>query len=916
MIGRVTDDGDISDRHRRRRRRRAAAPDITGTRADPGARAHERRDRLPPARAAADTPAAGAGARRAGRGLRRAARARHGPRARAAGAARRPEPCQPRLGHDPVRRDRRCGHGRRERACGPRSCASGARSGRLVIATDACERVGALDPWLGAAMAVAECARNVAVTRGATAGCHELPQLRQPRAPGGVLAVARRRCAASATRAVRWACRSPAAMSASTTSRRCGAIVRRRPRSASSGCSTTWTMRVGPAFRAAGDVVLLAGGDGARSCRLHLCRARRARARRPAAAASTWRARRRSSASCGPPSGLTAASFRAGRERRRPRRGAGRVCHLGGHRRRPDAARGCDARRRALRRGSGARRAHRLRRADVDSRWPPWRREHGVAAAAASARPAATGSVIRLVGEGRHGRRRGARCRRRRRRWTSRSPSCATRGRSGCRARSATRSGSRGGASYRRPRHGPGECLCRRPRHGPGCPGGAFRTRSGRRLRCAASSASMPPDRKPRPSPPSACSRSSTAARNRQGSPSATAARSWSTRNSASWRRCSMSRACSRCAATGRSRTAATPRPAPPSGRTASRRCDSGRDGPSRSATTATSSTPASCSSTLPGGRSRLVGTHRHGPPHGAARRRPGEQPRGGARERAAARRRALLAGRHGRAAGHRRARPVRLPAARPGTAAARARWRHARVHAVRKRLGADPLGRNRARRTGRGVRRTHGWVLASETAALDTLGAEYVRDVEPGEMVVLGEPGGPRSVRFAEGREQLCVFELIYFARPDSYMLGRSLYEVRRRMGEELARRSRPSTPTWSCPCPTPARRPPPDTRSASGLPYREGMVQNRYAGRTFIQPNQSMRQRGVSMKLSPAARGRCAGGGWSSWTTRSCAARRRGRSWRCCGAPVPPRCICGSAPRRSTTPASTASTRRSRPS
>src|SRR3990170_1162237 len=81
------------------------------------------------------------------------------------------------------------------------------------------------------------------------------------------------------------------------------------------------------------------------------------------------------------------------------------------------------------------------------------------------------------------------------------------------------------------------------------------------------------------------------------------------------------------------------------------------------------------------------------------------------------------------------------------------------------------------------------GWVLASETAALDILGADVVREVEPGEMVVLGEPGGPRSVRYAEGREHLCVFELIYFARPDSYMLGRSLYEARRRMGEELAR-------------------------------------------------------------------------------------------------------------------------------
>ena len=87
------------------------------------------------------------------------------------------------------------------------------------------------------------------------------------------------------------------------------------------------------------------------------------------------------------------------------------------------------------------------------------------------------------------------------------------------------------------------------------------------------------------------------------------------------------------------------------------------------------------------------------------------------------------------------------------------------------------------------GEPRCRGWVLASETAALDVLGADFVRDVEPGEIIVLGEEGGPRSIRFAEGKERLCVFELIYFARPDSYMLGRNLYEARRRMGEVLAR-------------------------------------------------------------------------------------------------------------------------------
>ncbi len=146
---------------------------------------------------------------------------------------------------------------------------------------------------------------------------------------------------------------------------------------------------------------------------------------------------------------------------------------------------------------------------------------------------------------------------------------------------------------------------------------------------------------------------------------------------------------------------------------------------------------------------------------------------------------------------------------------------------------------------------RGRGWVLASETAALDVLGADYLRDVEPGEIVVLGEPGGPRSIRFAEGKERLCVFELIYFARPDSYMLGRNLYEARRRMGEVLAREA-PTEADLVMPVPDTGAPAAAGYAEASGIPYREGMVKNRYAGRTFIQPSQSMRQRGVNMKLS----------------------------------------------------------------
>jgi amidophosphoribosyltransferase len=144
------------------------------------------------------------------------------------------------------------------------------------------------------------------------------------------------------------------------------------------------------------------------------------------------------------------------------------------------------------------------------------------------------------------------------------------------------------------------------------------------------------------------------------------------------------------------------------------------------------------------------------------------------------------------------------------------------------------------------------GWVLSSETAGLDVVGADFVRDVAPGELVIL-EPGvAPRSVRFADARPALCVFELIYFARPDSMMEGRNLYEVRRRMGMELAAEHAVAADLVM---------PVPDTggpaaagyAEASGIPFREGMYRNRYAGRTFIQPSQALRHRGVTVKLNP---------------------------------------------------------------
>jgi amidophosphoribosyltransferase len=144
------------------------------------------------------------------------------------------------------------------------------------------------------------------------------------------------------------------------------------------------------------------------------------------------------------------------------------------------------------------------------------------------------------------------------------------------------------------------------------------------------------------------------------------------------------------------------------------------------------------------------------------------------------------------------------------------------------------------------------GWVLSSETTGLDIIGATYVRDVEPGEIVVL-EAGHPlRSVRFAEARPALCVFELIYFARPDSYMEGRNLYEARRRMGMQLAD-EHPADADLVMPVPDTGAPAAAGYAERSGLPYREGLVRNRYTGRTFIQPSQTLRHRGVTLKLNP---------------------------------------------------------------
>jgi amidophosphoribosyltransferase len=145
-----------------------------------------------------------------------------------------------------------------------------------------------------------------------------------------------------------------------------------------------------------------------------------------------------------------------------------------------------------------------------------------------------------------------------------------------------------------------------------------------------------------------------------------------------------------------------------------------------------------------------------------------------------------------------------------------------------------------------------NGWVLASETAALDIVGARYVREVEPGEMVSIDERG-LRSMRYAETpRPALCLFEFVYLARADSRLYGQSVHEARQEMGRRLAKQS-PAPADMVMPIPDTAHSAAAGFAEASGIPFGEGVIKNRYVHRTFIQPTPALRQRGVRLKLNP---------------------------------------------------------------
>ncbi|AMY69441.1 amidophosphoribosyltransferase [Frigidibacter mobilis] len=160
----------------------------------------------------------------------------------------------------------------------------------------------------------------------------------------------------------------------------------------------------------------------------------------------------------------------------------------------------------------------------------------------------------------------------------------------------------------------------------------------------------------------------------------------------------------------------------------------------------------------------------------------------------------------------------------------------------VRDPLGVRPLVLGRV---------GEGWALSSETCALDIIGAEFIREIEPGEMVVI-EHGEVQSSRpFGPAKSRFCIFEHVYFSRPDSILGGRSVYETRRQIGVELAIEA-PVEADLVCPVPdsgTPAAI---GYSQQSGIPYAMGIIRNQYMGRTFIEPTESIRNMGVLLKLN----------------------------------------------------------------
>jgi amidophosphoribosyltransferase len=163
-------------------------------------------------------------------------------------------------------------------------------------------------------------------------------------------------------------------------------------------------------------------------------------------------------------------------------------------------------------------------------------------------------------------------------------------------------------------------------------------------------------------------------------------------------------------------------------------------------------------------------------------------------------------------------------------------------LYAARDPRGIRPLVLGRLER---------GWVVASETAALDIVGAAVVREVQPGELIAI-DAAGLRSSRFAPAQPSGCVFEYVYLARPDTTIAGRPVHAARVEMGRRLAS-EHPVDADLVIPVPESGTPAAVGYAQASGIPYGQGLVKNAYVGRTFIQPSQTIRQLGIRLKLNP---------------------------------------------------------------
>ncbi len=163
-------------------------------------------------------------------------------------------------------------------------------------------------------------------------------------------------------------------------------------------------------------------------------------------------------------------------------------------------------------------------------------------------------------------------------------------------------------------------------------------------------------------------------------------------------------------------------------------------------------------------------------------------------------------------------------------------------LYAIRDPLGVRPLCLGR---------KGGAWLVASETSALDTIGAEFIRDVRPGEVLRIDDSGPLPIADMAADRRGLCVFEHVYLASASSDLDGRSVYATRERMGERLAE-EHPARADVTIPVPDSAIPAAVGYARRSGIPFREGLIKNRYIGRTFIQPSQELREHSVALKYN----------------------------------------------------------------